>query len=579
MTLKTLRISIRALSSLPRGTSHKFLIAISFSLVSAAFESLSVLTIKPLIAILQGNYSSTTDYLELPFLESIQPIFFATEHIAFVAISLTWTASVFLRVLNLKLSYSVGASISIAANKITYRRVLGKNIDWHSSRKKSDLVALNTLYIGQYQGLINSIIILVTSSILLVVLAMALIASNPRALTLLIAIFSSFYLVIGYLTKNLLVKNSRRVSRAQSALLSTLNSSLTELRNIKASSLEPLFTEKLNQSSKDIYHSGSSNAFISSSPRILLDALLFTMFILFIFTNNSSLGTVDTFSTLGVFGYGAQRLVPAFQQIFFNRSNILNLSSGSAHIIDILEEEKLSPRSDQSSRANSYAFYDGTNEVILKLRNVSYKYQDSNQSIISNLSCSIPYNSTVSIQGSSGSGKSTLLDIICGFATPTNGQVMINSKYIPNTKMDIRKKPYTQFSIVSQFGRLFPDSILQNITIGSSNANIDHVRLHKVLQTCQLEELISNLPDRLDTFISDSNDNLSGGQIQRILLARAMYRESVFLVLDEATSALDKKTEALILKSYLADSDLFRTTLIISHSPEVQALASQTIEL
>jgi len=162
--------------------------------------------------------------------------------------------------------------------------------------------------------------------------------------------------------------------------------------------------------------------------------------------------------------------------------------------------------------------------------------------------------------GPSGSGKTTLADLIAGFYQPTEGEIWIDDR--PLRQIDPRS--YRKLlGIVPQDGMLFHATLIENITYGS-DAPVDEARVWEALEMAQARRFVEELPEKLYTLVGERGQRFSGGQRQRLALARALYRQPQLLILDEATSALDSESEARIHEA-LARLPRTYTLILIAH--------------
>lgn len=192
-------------------------------------------------------------------------------------------------------------------------------------------------------------------------------------------------------------------------------------------------------------------------------------------------------------------------------------------------------------------------------QDVSYAYKGEQKEILSHLNFEIHPGETVAFAGGSGSGKTTILNLAIGFLQPEKGKVLIDKKDLK--KLDLRSYR-KQIAVVPQQSILFTGTLRENITYGSDK--ISEERLWEVIRAANLEDVVKNLPEGLDTMITEHGENLSGGQRQRISIARAFLRGPKILILDEATSALDSISEKKIQDS-IQKLVKGRTTLIVAH--------------
>lgn len=210
----------------------------------------------------------------------------------------------------------------------------------------------------------------------------------------------------------------------------------------------------------------------------------------------------------------------------------------------------------------------------VKFTNVGFTYEGDNDPIIPSLNFQINQGECVALVGSSGSGKSTILDLILGILEPQDGKIEISGEH---PRHAISSWP-GQIGYVPQQVGLFNRRLAENIGIGIDQESLNYQRIAECLNLADLETMVSELEDGLETILQESGNNLSGGQKQRIGLARALYTKPSLLILDEATSALDAQSEARIiseLRKRLAGS----TLLIVTHRVSIAKSADSVIYL
>lgn len=194
----------------------------------------------------------------------------------------------------------------------------------------------------------------------------------------------------------------------------------------------------------------------------------------------------------------------------------------------------------------------------VEFKNVTFRYPDSNEDELTNISFLVKQSQTLAIIGATGSGKSTLISLIARFYDATEGEILIDGIDIKDYTFDAL---YNKLGYVTQKAVLFSGSIRQNITFGESLEEIDEEDIAEAIELSQAEEFVSKLPNQTEHYIAQAGRNVSGGQKQRLSIARALARKPEILVFDDSFSALDYKTDAK-LRSAL-ENNLSDTTKII----------------
>jgi ABC-type multidrug transport system fused ATPase/permease subunit len=191
---------------------------------------------------------------------------------------------------------------------------------------------------------------------------------------------------------------------------------------------------------------------------------------------------------------------------------------------------------------------------------INYSYNGRKKTSLSDISLEIKAGDSIGFMGPSGSGKTTLIDILLGLLTPEKGLILYNGQplnsHISEWNAHVSYLPQEVF--------LIDDTLQSNIAFGMKKDKVDNLRLNDAIQKSQLDELVSQLDQGVDTLVGERGVQLSGGQRQRIALARAFYHERDVLIMDESTSAMDNEIEAEILKEILRLKEK-KTVIIIAH--------------
>lgn len=211
--------------------------------------------------------------------------------------------------------------------------------------------------------------------------------------------------------------------------------------------------------------------------------------------------------------------------------------------------------------------------AIIKLSNISFKYTGGIEPVLKDLDVTIPANKTTAIVGASGSGKTTLMKLLLGFYIPDEGDIMVNNFNLRNVSQSAWR---AHCGVVMQEGYIFNDTIAMNIAVGEDYVDTD--KLAHAIDVANISDYIDRLPLGHNTKIGNEGSGLSTGQKQRLLIARAVYKDPKYLFFDEATSALDANNEKIImgkLEQFFSN----KTAVIIAHRLSTVKNAHQIIVL
>jgi ATP-binding cassette, subfamily B, bacterial MsbA len=235
------------------------------------------------------------------------------------------------------------------------------------------------------------------------------------------------------------------------------------------------------------------------------------------------------------------RIQNYFQQSFAATSRIYSLLDAHTEKRDRPDAVEFAPLEDR-----------------IQFQNVSFKYQDSNDWILKDVSLEVPRGEVIALVGLSGAGKSTLTNLLMRFYDPTNGEILIDGADIRDGKLVSLR---SQIALVTQEVILFNDSIINNIAYGG--AGFDREKIENAARAAYAHDFIIERGG-YDTLIGERGVKLSGGERQRLAIARAILKDAPILVLDEATSSLDTQSERWVQRA-LSNLMQGRTTIVIAH--------------
>lgn len=246
-------------------------------------------------------------------------------------------------------------------------------------------------------------------------------------------------------------------------------------------------------------------------------------------------------------------------QTFASGDRVLSLMEEKSAVLEI--EEKL----DKSTYKSS--------DEIIEIKNLEFKYENSEIPILKNINLSIKKGELIGIMGESGCGKSTLLKLIMRFWDSSAGNIVIDSKNIKNISL---KELHKKFNYMTQSTNLFIGNLRDNLLIAKPEATDKEI--YSALKKASFYDYVYSLPSKLDTVVEEGGKNFSGGEKQRIGLARAFLANRDIFLLDEPTSNLDVQNEAIILKS-LVEEAKNKTVILVSHRESTLAICDKILKM
>ena len=226
--------------------------------------------------------------------------------------------------------------------------------------------------------------------------------------------------------------------------------------------------------------------------------------------------------------------------------------SGALRVLPIIDEK---PKISEKENAQSLVINDGS----IEFKNVNFKYPKTEKQILKSVNLKFTGGHMTALVGHSGAGKSTILNLIPRFYDPVKGEIEIDGQSIHSCKISSLRK---NISLVSQDTTLFDDTIKNNISYANSEASENEIK--EAANLSFANEFIEKLPNKYETLIGENGIRLSGGEKQRLSIARALLKKSPIILLDEATSSLDAETEDKIQKAVNILTQ-GRTTIVIAH--------------
>lgn len=438
----------------------------------------------------------------------------------------------------LKIIWDINVNIS----KKLYINYLRSPYEFHFKNNSSILIRNIINEVDKFSGAINAYVNLFSELIILIGIMFLLFFFQPKATISLILIFGLSSILFYLFIRSHIVKWGKERQIHQGQKIKFIQQGIGAIKDIKILNRENSFINAFSDHNSRLGNISLLENFTTKAPRLWLEMIAIMSFALLVIiliyddTNATNLVT-----TLGLFAGAAFRSLPSINRIMGSLQGI----KFTAPSVEVINNEILNIKMDNLDVSNEKTTLKLN---LLKVDNVSFTYNDSNQKTLNDINIKIPFGASVGIIGPSGSGKSTLIDLIMGLINPDNGKVTIGGVDIHKNKISWQKN----IGYVAQSIYMTDDSIKNNIAFGLNDSDIDISKVNNAIKLAQLEDFIKSLPNGINTSMGERGIRLSGGQLQRIGIARALYHSPNILILDEATSSLDIETERKIMTDVLS---------------------------
>ncbi len=417
----------------------------------------------------------------------------------------------------------------------------------------SSLITRMTSDINQLQTGVNLTIRLLLRSPFIVfgAMIMAFTVDVKAALVFVVAIPLLSVVVFGIML--LTIPMYRKVQEKLDIVTETTRENLTGVRVIRAFRNEQAEAEEFRAENRVLVAMQKSVGKISAlmNPLTYVIVNLAVCALIYVGALRVDAGVLTQGAVIALYNYMSQILVELIKFVNFIISLTKAVACGN-RIQAVLEAGTLIPEDSSEPEISS------GNLGTIRFDHVSFTYENAAEPSLSDISFTADRGDVIGVIGGTGSGKSTLVNLIPRFYEPTSGSITING--VPSTEfphLALRKR----IGIVPQKAVLFHGTIRQNLQWGDANATDDE--LQTALKAAQALDVVASKPDGLDETISEGGNNFSGGQRQRLTIARALVRKPEFLILDDSASALDYATDAALRKS-LKELPFHPTVFLVS---------------
>lgn len=535
----------------------------------ALFGTIGMVMIFPVLKVLFGNEEKIT---ELPKYEGIvhiddylnDTLFYYVNHFSetyganyalLLTVSLVVITFLFKNLfgyLGLQHLTKVKTGVLRDLREKMFKKIIDLSVPYYSEKRKGDVMARMLGDINEVQNSFFMVLELIVKEPLTILFSLIAMINISWKLTLFVFVFipiSGF--IISKIGKSLKGK-SARAQEENGYLISVVEETLTGLKVVKSYNAENFFIKTFDQSINKLYKLtnsiGKKNNLASPMSEFLG---IVVISILLFYGGNLVLvdKSLDGSLFIAYIGLAYNILTPA-KAISKASYQVKNGLAAAERVFEVLEVENTI-----EDKTDAVELKEFKNEIHLK--NINFAYNDD--PVLKNFSLTIPKGKTVALVGQSGSGKSTIANLLTRFYDVNSGEILIDNHNIKDVTM---KSLRSLTGLVTQDSIMFNGTVKDNIKLGNLEASDEEVI--NALKIANAYEFVKDLPEGINTNIGDSGNKISGGQKQRLSIARAVLKNPPIMILDEATSALDTESERLV-QDALENMMQNRTSVVIAH--------------
>lgn len=527
---------------LPNGRGSQFLWLLILMLITAFLEILGIGSLIPFLGLLVSpgevfNFKYAILMEEFLGLTNQSSMVVVLTIIFCIINIISGVFRFFLMYFQNHLSYSVGAELSVEI----YRRVLFQDYLFHISRNSSEIIAgiINKAH-SIVTGAIYPLLVVFSSIFIATAIVISLILISPTIALVSFSVLGGVYILLIIFLKEMHLTESGKMNVHYAKRLTILQEGLGGIRETILAGSQDFSINKYQTSEGILRQSLARLQVLSAAPKYFLETFVIVMIAI-----SGCVAVINGknfqayIPVIGALAFGVQRLMPVIQNGYSAWSAIQGNSASVGDALDFLAINNFVAKDSKPSTLPSF-------DRCLELKHISFCYPNSREKTLNQISLKIYKGSRVGIIGKTGCGKSTLLDVLMGMLYPDDGSIILDGVEISQENIGALRQLVGH---VPQSIFLSDSTIEENIAFGVGCEYINISRVREVAKLAQLSETIERWDQGYKTIVGERGVRLSGGQIQRIGIARALYKDPKILIFDEATSALDNHTESNLMAS------------------------------
>lgn len=533
------------LINITKGWRNFFILYVAFACVLAISELALVAVVSDFLSLTFNGVSKFPD-LYTTYFGGGGLIILLAIMVALIRVVVTYASG--------RISFSLGREVL----QQVFSRILNRPFGDSSDTKESQLAFLTSKVDLVVHGLILPCLNICSGLVISLFFIVFLMRTSVELSLFAITILFLGYMLPTFFSNARLLRSSEILSHQLTVLVNNMKTAIFADRDIRLWRMQAFFNESVSDSTSDIAKVRESAYLWSLTPKILIEGFIYiSIGALFILSTEKLESSVYVYIT---FGLASLKLLPVLQQVYYGWTHLKVGREVTKELDYFLSGPVFFDLPSNSDNKFSS----------LTMNDISFGYDETHR-VLDSFYLKISANEKIAIYGPSGSGKSTILDLISGLIKPNSGFISINDCALEEGLLN----PYVAY--ISQSPFIFNRSISDNVTLCfHSGDRVDDVRLAQALSASGVDDFMISNNIGSDYIVGENGSYLSGGQTQRLAIARALYSGKEILLLDEITSALDRDTSQQIVDSLLNCS---ATIVVITHDKSVYSRFPKTIAL
>jgi ABC-type bacteriocin/lantibiotic exporter with double-glycine peptidase domain len=538
---------------------NKFLfLCFLLMIINALFELLSVGILIPLISFFFNSASSTYSYI--PFFQSIRSFFeiFTFNQLLIFILFIFLLKNIFITFYN----FFVGNIVLKIRTRLVedlYNKYLFQDFQFFLKKNSSEIIR-NINEAQNFSMIIISYLVIFLEVLIFLTFSIFLLLSKPKLVIIIFSILIISIFILSITFKKKLFKFGYLRQIYEKNIKKIIIDNFSNIKLIKISNTENQFSKIFSRLDYSLGKIQFKSDIILQIPRAAIEMIVLISICTLIFISYSSTPALEIITFLGVLFASILRLMPSATRII---AALQRLKFYEPLINLIATESKLKIKNNLLEKKSLKNFQQ------LIFDNVSFKYSN-NYYIYKNINLTIHRNKIYCFIGENGVGKSTLIHLMTGILRPSGGKIIYNNKNINDVLPSI--------GYVSQNINLIDDTIKNNIIFPNFQKKLDSKKFKKSIYFSNLNEFVRTAPNGINTLVGESGSQISGGQSQKISLARALYSDPEILILDEFDNNLDQNSEMGII-SKLNKLKKNKTIILISHNKEIFKICDEIYKI